>query len=357
MQNPEMFIDNPDVWRFCFACGDENPIGLKLRFSYDGDQVEAKFTPSKYHQGWGDIIHGGILYTLLDEATAYAVLCHGIGSCVTAKSQIRFIHTARIDEPIYITARVTKTTSRLVETTGKLSLKDNTAVAEISSLFYVHGNTNRAVLWDMDGVIADSARFHFAAWQEIFDSRGVKFSQADFTRLFGTRQDFIIRNILGEKLSQHDVDELSQQKESIYRDKFRGNVRAFPGAMKLLHILKDSNFKLALVTSAPRENIELICNELKLEGIFNTVVSGRDVTESKPSAQIYLLAAGRLGVKPEDCVVVEDSPFGIQGAKSAGMKCLAVATTHTRQELEAADRVVNSLEEIDLIGLLFKLSS
>ncbi len=356
MQNQETFIDNPDVWRFCFACGDDNPIGLKLKFSYDGEQVEAKFVPGKYHQGWGDIIHGGILYTLLDEATAYAVLCHGIGSCVTAKSQIRFIQPARVGEPIHITARVTKTTSRLFETTGRLSLKDNTVIAEISSLFYVQGHTKRAVLWDMDGVITDSAQFHFAAWQEIFDSRGVKFSQTDFTRLFGTRQDFIIRNILGEQLPQHTVDELSQRKESVYREKFKGNIRAFPGAIKLLHIIKDSNFKLALVTSAPRENIELICNELKLEGIFSTVISGRDVTESKPSAQIYLLAAERLGVKPEDCVVVEDSPFGIQGAKRAGMKCLAVATTHTRQELQAADRVINSLEEIDLIGLLFKLS-
>jgi len=356
MQDSEMFIDDPDVWKYCFACGYDNPIGLKLLFSYDGEQVQAKFIPGRYHQGWGDIVHGGILYTLLDEATAYAVLCHGIGSCVTAKSQIRFVNPARIDKPILITARVTKTSSRLVETTGTLSLEDNTIIAECSSLFYVKGLTNKAVLWDMDGVITDSARFHFASWQEIFDSRGVKFSQADFTSLFGTRQDFIIRNVLGEKLSQHTIDELSQRKDRIYREKSRGNVRAFPGAIKLLHTVKDNNFKLALVTSAPRENIELIFSELNLEGVFNTVVSGSDVIESKPSAQIYLLAAERLGVKPENCTVIEDSPFGIEGAKKAGMKCLAVASTHTGQELQEADRVITSLEEIDLIGLLFKLS-
>jgi len=348
--------DKSEEWSLCFACGKDNPIGLKLNFSYEGKQVKAKFIPSKYHQGWENIIHGGILYTLLDEATAYAVLCHGVGSCVTAKSQINFTSMAPLKQPIQISAQVTKSTRRLIETKGILYLEDNTVVAEIKSLFYVKGYTNKAVLCDMDGVIADSAGIHFTAWQEIFGNIGVKFTEDEFIRLLDTSPDSIIHNTLGNNLSKEVVNNLLQQKDRVYYEKLKGNVRAFPGAINLLKVVKEANSKVALVSSASEENIELICSELKLEGIFDTIISSRDMIESKPSINMFLLAAERLGVKPEDCVVIEDSPIGIQCAKRAGMKCLAVATTHIKQELNEADRVVNSLEEVDLIKLLFKLS-
>ena len=356
MRTPDIMAAKSEDWSLCFACGEDNPIGLKLNFSYDGEQVKAKFIPGIYHQGWGNIIHGGILYTLLDEATAYAVLCHGVGSCVTVKSQIKFTSKAPLEKPIQISAQVTKSSRRLIETKGILYLKDNTVVAEIKSLFYVRGYTNKAVLCDIDGVIADSAGIHFAAWQEIFGSRGVKFTEDEFIRLFDTSPDSIIRNMLGKNLSKEFVNNLLQQKERIYYDKLRGNVREFPGAINLLKVVKQANSKVALISSASEEDIELIFSELKLEGVFDTIISGRDVIEIKPSIKMFLLAAERLGVKSEDCVVIENSPFGIQCAKRAGMKCLAVATTHIKQELNAADRVVNSLEEVDLIKLMFKLS-
>ena len=351
MQIPKLYLEVSSN-KLCFACGEENPIGLKLKPIYDGEKVRAEFTPGEFHQGWGSMVHGGILYTLLDEVTAYAILCHGVDFGVTAKSEVRFKEVVPIGEPIQISAWVTKLTKRLVETKGVLALKDNTVIAEGSSLFYVWRRSEKAILWDMDGVIADSNSFHFVAWQEAFAKRGVNFTHEEFTKLFGARNDFIIHNILGMGLADEEVKAVAQEKERSFREKAKGNIKLFPGVSKLLDTIKKGNFKLALVSSAPKENIDLVSEELNIERYFGCIVYGREVAESKPSPQIYLLAAEKLGTKPEDCIVIEGSPLGVKAAKAAGMRCLAVANTHPKQELQEANKVVDSLDEVDLITLV-----
>jgi len=341
--------------RFCFACSQENPIGLKLKPVHDGEKVTAEFTAGKFHQGWDNVVHGGILYTLLDEVTAYAMLCHGIELGVTAKSEIRFKQVAPINEPIQASAWVTKLTKRLVETKGVLTFKDNTVIVDGNFLFYVWRQSKRTILWDMDGVISDSYSFHFAAWQETFAKRGIKFTKEDFTQLFGTRNDLIVRSVIGRKFPKRDVKIIVQEKEETFRRKAMGKIKPFPGVVRLLNALKKGNFKLGLVSSAPKENIGLVLSELNLAGIFNCIVSGQEVSESKPSPQIYLLAAKKLEVPPNDCVVIEDSPSGVKAAKTAGMRCLAITNTHPRQKLAEADRVADSLENVDLITLLLRV--
>jgi len=345
-------LDTEYTTRLCFGCGENNPIGLKLKPVYDGEKVRAEFTPREFHQGWDNATHGGILYTLLDEVAAYALLCHGIYFGVTTKSEVRFKHVAPTGEPIQISAWATKLTKRLVETKGVLALKDNTVIAEGSSLFYVWRWSKKTVLWDMDGVIADSNSFHFTAWQETFANRGVNFTKEDFTKLFGTRNDFIIRKVLGEGLPKEDIETIAQEKEISFRQKAKGNIKSLPGVIKLLEAIKRGNFKLALVSSAPKENIDLLTSELNIGGYFNCIVSGHEVAESKPHPQIYLLAAEKLGTQPENCIVIEDSPLGVKAAKAAGMRCLAVTNTHPKEELKGADKVVNSLEDMDLITLI-----
>jgi len=339
----------------CFACSQENPIGLKLKPVQDGEKVTAEFTAGKFHQGWDNVIHGGILYSLLDEVTAYAMLCHGIELGVTAKSEIRFKQLAPINQPIQASAWVTKLTKRLVEAKGVLSLKDNTVIADGNFLFYVFRQSKKTILWDMDGVISDSCSFHFAAWQETFAVRGIEFTKEDFTHLFGTRNDFIIGSIMGKELSERDVKIMVQEKEEAFRRKATGRIQPFPGVVRLLNALKKGNFRLGLVSSAPRENIDLALGELNLAGIFNCIVFGQEVSESKPSPQIYLLAAEKLQATPNDCTVIEDSPLGVKAAKTAGMKCLAVTNTHRRENLQEADTVVDSLQNVDLITLLMRV--
>jgi HAD superfamily hydrolase (TIGR01509 family) len=341
--------------KFCFACSQQNPIGLKLKPVYDGEKVTAEFTAGKFHQGWGNVVHGGILYTLLDEVAAYAMLCRGIELGVTARSEIRFKQAAPINDPIQASAWVTKLTKRLVETKGVLTLKDNTVIATGDSLFYVWRRSNKTILWDMDGVISDSYSFHFDAWRDTFAARNIEFTAEDFTKLFGTRNDFIITSVMGSEFPRRDVEIMVKQKEELFRRKAAGNVKPFPGAVALLNSLKKGNFKLGLASSAPEENIDLVLSELNLEGTFDCVVSGQEVSESKPSPQIYLLAAKKLEALPHDCVVIEDSPLGVKAAKTAGMKCLGITNTHPRQRLRGADMVVDSLDNVDLIALVMRI--
>jgi len=135
MDVPKPQINN-DANNLCFACGKDNPIGLKLEFFNDAGVAKSKFTPGELHQGWSGVTHGGILFTLLDEAGGYAILYAGL-SCITAKSEVRFADLSPINETIEISARITKKTPRLVETEAALSRQDGTTLAKNLSLWYM----------------------------------------------------------------------------------------------------------------------------------------------------------------------------------------------------------------------------
>jgi len=213
----------------------------------------------------------------------------------------------------------------------------------------------KAVIWDMDGVIADTGPYHFSAWQEVFQKRGVDFTEDDFRRKFGQRNDTIIRNTLGEGISQSEIDAIASDKERNFRQRVRHNIKSLPGAIKLITSLKEHGFSMALASSAPMENIQLVTRGLDIESLFQAIVSGREVNEGKPSPQGFLLAAQKLGVEPKNCIVIEDAIAGVTAAKRAGMRCLAVANTHPRKNLTEADLIVDTLKAVsisDLEGLL-----
>ena len=191
----------------------------------------------------------------------------------------------------------------------------------------------KAVIWDMDGVIADTAPYHCQAWQEVFQKRGVTFTEEHFRRNFGQRNDTIIRNILGEDISQSEIDAIASEKEKSFRQRVRQNIKPLPGAIKLIKSLKEHGFCMALASSAPMENIRLIIGGLDINNYFQAIASGREVKEGKPNPQGFLLAAQKLGVEPENCIVVEDAIAGVTAAKRAGMHCLAITNTHPRTSL------------------------
>ncbi len=205
----------------------------------------------------------------------------------------------------------------------------------------------RAVLWDMDGVIADTGPYHFAAWQHVFTRQNVQFTEQDFQRHFGQRNDTIIRSTLGEQAPDTVVLKIADEKEAKYRELVRSNVQALPGALKLIRMLSAWGFRSAITSSAPLENIQLILNEMGIADEFDTIVSGRDVTEGKPSPQIYLCAAEKLDAAPGCCIVIEDAVAGVRGARAAGMACIAVTTTHPAEHLQDANTVVTTLETVD----------
>lgn len=213
-----------------------------------------------------------------------------------------------------------------------------------------------AVLWDLDGVIADTAEYHYRAWQEIFGRSGVVFTKEDFMRHFGRRHDTIINFALGDRISQEEFDAVTEEKQNTYRRLVSQNIRALPGALELIRDLGERKIKTAIASSAPPENIDVILQGLGLADAFQAIANGTEVAESKPSPQIFLLAASKLGIEPGNCVVIEDAISGVDGAKQAGMKCVAVTNSHPKSSLKKADLVVDSLEKVtvDVLTALFQ---
>lgn len=210
---------------------------------------------------------------------------------------------------------------------------------------------SRAVLWDLDGVLVDTTAFHFQAWRELMGELSRPLSEQDFRRTFGLRNDAILKELLGD-IAPAEVERLSRRKEELFRGRAKGRITPVPGAVELARRLERRGTRMGLVSSTPRENIELIVGDLGLEGFFQAIVAAEDTERGKPDSEGFLLGAERLGVSPEDCVVIEDAPGGVEAARRAGMRCVGLATTRPREALAEADLVVDSLTEAALASFL-----
>jgi beta-phosphoglucomutase family hydrolase len=210
---------------------------------------------------------------------------------------------------------------------------------------------HKAVIWDMDGVIANTAPYHFRAWRELFRRRGARYTEDDFRRNFGKRNDAIIRNVLGSQVPSREMEAIAAEKEELFRRRAGSRIKPLAGAIGLIRALGEHGFAQAIGSSAPLENIELVTRKLGIADLFRVIVSGREVAEGKPSPQVFLLAAQRLGAKPQDCVVIEDAVAGVSAAKRAGMSCIAVTNTSPKTELTGADLIVDTLEGLTVAKL------
>jgi beta-phosphoglucomutase len=204
-----------------------------------------------------------------------------------------------------------------------------------------------AVIFDMDGVLADSNHAHLRSWREVAAAMGLSFGEAEFRRTLGRTSREVIALIWGGSLSEAEVAALDARKEAVFRRIVDADYPTMPGALALLTALRAAGFRLALGSSAPRENVEQGVERMRLEGVFGAIICGNDVTRGKPDPEIFLTAAQRIGVAPHRCAVIEDAPAGIAAAAAAGMACIALAGTgHTRPALAAADLIVDSLAEL-----------
>lgn len=208
--------------------------------------------------------------------------------------------------------------------------------------------TSKALIWDLDGVIADTAPFHFLAWQRVAQDRGLAFTETDFRQTFGKRNPEIIAEKFGPDIPLQDIESLAIKKEELFRRIAKQSIKPFPGVLNLMLALRAAIWKMAIVSSTPVENIRLITQSLDIAGLFDTIVADKDVSRGKPEPDGFLLAADRLEAAPTNCVVIEDAIAGVQAARQAGMKCIAVTNTHPAERLSEADRIVESLEAISV---------
>ncbi|MGD9634835.1 MAG: HAD family hydrolase [Pirellulales bacterium] len=203
-----------------------------------------------------------------------------------------------------------------------------------------------AVIFDMDGVLVDSYHAHFVSWQRFYGELGIAYSEEQFAADFGRTSRDILRRSLGDNLRDEQVVAWDTRKEAIYRELLRESFPAMDGAVELLQALKLDGFRLAIGSSGPPENVALVVEQLAAGVHFDATVTGADVTRGKPDPQVFQIAAERVGVAPAGCAVVEDAVHGITAAKRAGMTAIGLTGTLERDELSAADAVVDSLRQL-----------
>jgi HAD superfamily hydrolase (TIGR01509 family) len=193
-----------------------------------------------------------------------------------------------------------------------------------------HSDPNpRAVLWDLDGTLTDSMPGHFRAWREVLAGEGHALSWEAFAASFGQRNDSALCSMLGTDLPASEVERISAIKEQRFRALVRvEGLELLPGVAARLRTSRDAGWRQALVTSAPRANAETMLDVLGIRAFFSTVVTGDDVALGKPHPEPFFMAADALKVPPSRCLVVEDSPSGIEAARRAGMRSVAVGSAH-----------------------------
>lgn len=206
-----------------------------------------------------------------------------------------------------------------------------------------------AAIFDMDGTLVDNNPYHFKAWKQLFE----QYNRVEVTtdlfneKISGVPGMVTMRNFFGDDYDEEQMKAMFQEKTVRYRDIYLPNMTPINGLERLLQELKNAGVKLAVASSATISNIDFVLNNLSLKSMFDTIVDGPRVSKPKPNPQIFLKAADDLGVKPEHCIVFEDSLSGIKAANAAGMKVVGITTSHTADELHPVDMVINDYADVN----------
>jgi beta-phosphoglucomutase len=218
------------------------------------------------------------------------------------------------------------------------------------------GYKDYGVIWDVDGTLLDSGELHFDSWVRLAGDLNKPFTRDDFKATFGRRNPEIIRSLFGEHYSEQEVADLGFQKEEYYRAAARSGLSLLPGVRALLANLHAAGFKQAIGSSAPRQNIELLMELTGIEPYFEAIVSAEDTQRGKPDPQVFLVAAEKLGLAPDHCLVMEDAVAGVEAATAAGMASIAVTFVGHHHDndliIAGARRVVKSLENVQVATIV-----
>lgn len=212
----------------------------------------------------------------------------------------------------------------------------------------------KGLLFDMDGVLVNNLDIHRQAFAEFFRRYGVERSFDDLSRVFGKGNDDIMGELMPKDVVERvGIRELGYQKEAIYREIYAPIITPQPGLKEFLADAERNGLKSAVGSSGYRVNVDFVLERCDIARHFSAIVAGDEVTRCKPDPEIYLTAASKLGLRPEECVVFEDAEAGIESAKRAGVKVVALATTFSREFLEKsdADYIIDDFRDIDIATL------
>lgn len=195
----------------------------------------------------------------------------------------------------------------------------------------------KGLIFDMDGTLVDNLAYHFLAFEKYAKREGFTLLEPVSLKINGMHSNDIFPLLLGDEVvAKYGLDRLNREKEEVYRDMYRPKIAPIAGLMELLRAAKKAGVKCAIGSSGCRENVEMIVEGLGIADLIDGSISGSDVTHGKPHPEIFTKAHELLGLKAEECVVVEDAVNGIVAGVAAGCKCIAVTTTASAETLSEA---------------------
>ena len=204
----------------------------------------------------------------------------------------------------------------------------------------------KAIIFDMDGVISDTQKFHAQVESQLLHEVGIAMTPDEITEKYaGVNDDVMFAELFKKnKINNISIENIKKRKWDLMTKIIKGNILPIPHATRLIQELSTSGFFLAIASSSPKLFIQKVLKELALEKYFPVVASSEEVEHGKPNPEIFLLASKRLHIDPKECVVIEDGKSGMVGAKKAGMKCIGLVSDV--RETYPADILVTSLGEV-----------
>lgn len=215
--------------------------------------------------------------------------------------------------------------------------------------------TSIAFIFDMDGVIADSNPYHKIALRQFCEQHGYRLTETDLReKIYGRTNKDWIPAVFGE-IDPERVRAFAQEKEALYREIYAPHIQPVPGLVEFLEKLEQAGIPRAVATSAPRENVDFTLEKTATMRFFDVILDESFVSKGKPDPEIYRKTAAALGLPPERCIVFEDSFAGVEAARAAGSRVVAITTTHTREEFPSADIVIDDFKGLDPSTILSSL--
>jgi len=205
----------------------------------------------------------------------------------------------------------------------------------------------KGILFDMDGVLVDSEEFICEAAICMFREKGIEVKAEDFVPFIGMGENRYLGGVAEKYHVPFDQERDKRRTYEIYEELTKGKLKALPGVHRFIEMCRKKGLKIAIATSADRVKLETNLRALQFpEGTIDATVNGLEVEHKKPDPEIYLVAAQKLGLHPEECLVVEDAVSGVKAGKAAGCKVLAVRTSFPAEQLKEADWICTTLAEV-----------
>jgi beta-phosphoglucomutase len=208
---------------------------------------------------------------------------------------------------------------------------------------------NKAVIFDMDGVICHTNPFHCQAFDIILKKRGISATDEEYQKhMYGKNNRYIFSYFLNRPIEGQELLDLEDEKEGLFREIYEAHVQPIDGFMECFLDLKNHGFMTGVATSAPRANLDLILSKVPIKLQMESILASENVTKHKPDPEVYNISAKNLATDNDKCIVFEDSYSGVSAAINAKMKVVGVLSSHTKEELPPCDFYIDDYFDIDI---------